>query len=90
MRLVIQVLTVGYENIDLFKLKSSLKKTNYIFSNEIAEGVSLDMIRFGAEAFPKYIPSFQTALFLSGGLSSMLFMFARVIFFSLFNKFKNI
>lgn len=38
----------------------------------------MEMIRFGMEPSPKYIPSIQTALFLSGGLSSMLYLFARV------------
>lgn len=43
------------------------------------EGVPSPLIRFGVDLQPKYIPSFNTALYLSGGLSSLLYLFARVI-----------
>lgn len=43
-----------------------------------AEGEMAELIRFGVDAQPKYVPSFQSALFLSGGLPSMLYLFARV------------
>lgn len=54
------------------------KKTNF------AEGETAELIRFGADVQPKYVPSFQNALFLSGGLSPMLYLFARVSFHLLF------
>lgn len=48
-------------------------------SESISEGETLEIIRFGCEAITKYIPSFHTALYLSGGLSPMLYLFARVV-----------
>lgn len=39
----------------------------------------MGMITLGEERQPKYVPSFQSAVFLSGGLSSMLYLFARVV-----------
>lgn len=39
----------------------------------------MGMIILGEERSPKYVPSFQSAVFLSGGLSSMLYLFARVV-----------
>lgn len=70
---------IGYNNID-GKNRSMNDQTqcDLIGKFSFAEGEPLELIRFGCEAMPKYIPSFHTALYLSGGLPSMLYLFARV------------
>lgn len=42
------------------------------------KGESLGLVTFGCGSETKYISSLQTAVQLSGGLSSLLYLFARV------------
>lgn len=78
---------LGYSNLDdslesgehfeNFSIESPFFYLNKIFNP--TEGDSMGVITLGEDRQPKYVPSFQSAVFLSGGLSSMLYLFARVV-----------
>lgn len=70
---------IGYNSIDgEYAMRPSYHFTEFNIFFHFAEGELAELIRFGTDAQPKYVPSFQSALFLSGGLPSMLYLFARV------------